>query len=154
MRFFLSVLAVLAFCSAASACDIEAAWACHITVSRAIVVAPPNANAPTIAAYFTIENHGAAADQLTGISTATAASAMLHENVDDNGVMKMLMLEKLDIPAGGKVVMAPAKLHVMLMGPKTAYKIGDDVKFELSFATAGKMQVKAKVMPLSAALGE
>jgi periplasmic copper chaperone A len=144
MRLLLCVLAFLGFCSVA--------WAGDIVVSRAVVVAPPNANAPTVAAYFTIENHGSAPDQLTGISTATATSAMLHENVDDNGVMKMLMLEKLDVPAGGNVVMAPAKLHVMLVGLKAVYKLGDEVVFEVVFAGAGKMQVTAKVVPLSEAL--
>jgi periplasmic copper chaperone A len=105
------------------------AWAGDIVVSRAVVVA-----------------------QLTGISTTTASSAMLHENVDDNGVMKMLMLEKLDIPEGGKVVMGPAKLHVMLMGPKAVYKIGTEVPFEMVFAGAGQLQVMAKVVSLSEAL--
>jgi periplasmic copper chaperone A len=129
------------------------AWAGDIVVTRAIVVTPPYINAPTIAAYFTIENHGAAADQLIGISTASAASAMLHETINSDGVMKMTMLETLDIAAGATVQMQPAQLHVMLVGPKAPYKVGDDVAFELRFATAGKMQVVAKVVPLSAALG-
>jgi periplasmic copper chaperone A len=128
------------------------AWSADIVVTRAIVVAPPNANAPTVAAYFTIENHGAVADQLKSVSTATAAEAMLHENINENGVMKMNMLDHLDIAAGAKIDMKPAGLHVMLMGAKLHYKIGDDVSFELDFAKAGKMQVVAKVVPLSQAL--
>ena len=126
-------------------------WAGDIVVSRAIVVAPPNASAPTIAAYFTIENQGASADQFTGISTATAASAMLHETTNTDGVMKMNMLDHLDIPAGATITMKPAQLHVMLVGPKAPYKVGEDVAFELNFATAGKMLVMAKVVPLSEA---
>jgi periplasmic copper chaperone A len=110
------------------------ALAADIIVTRAVVVAPPNANASTIAAYFTIENHGATADQLTAISTPSAASAMLHETTNTDGVMKMNMLEKLDIAAGATVEMKPAQLHVMLVGPKTRYKTGDDVAFELSFS--------------------
>jgi periplasmic copper chaperone A len=125
------------------------AWAGDIVVSRAIVVAPPNANAPTIAAYFTIENHGPSADQLVGVSTTTAASTMLHENINSDGVMKMVMLDHLDIAAGATITMKPAQLHVMLVGPKAAYKVNDDVAFELNFATAGKMRVTAKVVPLS-----
>jgi periplasmic copper chaperone A len=129
---------------------VPSAWAGNITVTSAIVVAPSNPNASTIAAYFTIENHGAAADELTGISTPSAASAMLHETTNADGVMKMNMLEKLDIAAGATVEMKPAKLHVMLFGPKVRYKIGDDVAFELRFSNAGKMQVMAKVVPLGA----
>jgi periplasmic copper chaperone A len=128
------------------------AWAGDIVVSRAIVVAPPNAKAATIAAYFTLENHGTVADQLIGISTASAASAMLHETTNTDGVMKMTMLEKLDVAAGATVEMKPAQLHVMLVGPKSPYKIGDAVAFELVFAEAGELQVVAKVVPLSQAL--
>jgi periplasmic copper chaperone A len=145
MRGFCFLVALIGFAVSARAGD--------IVVSRAIVVAPASANAATVAAYFTIENHGAAADQLIGISTASAASAMLHETTNSDGVMKMSMLETLDIAAGATVQMKPAQLHVMLVGPKAPYKIGDDVAFELRFATAGKMQVVAKVVPLSAALG-
>jgi periplasmic copper chaperone A len=144
MRLVAVVLVLIGFATSA--------WAGDIVVSRAIVVAPPNINAPTIAAYFTIENHGATADQLIGISTASAASAMLHETTNSDGVMKMNMLEKLDIAAGATVQMKPAQLHVMLVGPKAPYKAGDDVAFELVFATAGKMQVVAKVVPLSEVL--
>jgi periplasmic copper chaperone A len=143
MRFLFAVLVCVAGL-------LSPVLAADIVVSRAIVVAPPNANAPTAAAYFTIENHGAAVDQLIGISTTTAASAMLHETTNVDGVMKMNMLEKLEIAAGATVEMKPAQLHVMLVGPKAPYKIGEDVAFELSFATAGKMQVMAKVVPLSA----
>ncbi len=144
IRIFTVLLALIGFATSA--------WAGDIVVSRAIVVAPPNASAPTIAAYFTIENHGAVADQLTAISTVTAAQAMLHENINDNGVMKMNMLDHLQIAAGAVVEMKPAHLHVMLMGAKAPYKIGDDVAFEMVFAKAGKMQVMAKVVPLSQAL--
>lgn len=126
------------------------AWAGNIAVTRAIVVAPPNANAQSVAAYFTIENHGMEADQLVGIITATAASAMIHETTNTDGVMKMDMLDHLSIPAGATITMKPAQLHVMLAGPKAAYKVGDDVAFDLDFKMAGKMQVTAKVVPLSA----
>ena len=143
------MMRILCICLALTSLS-TSVWAGDIVVSRAIVVAPPNANAPTIAAYFTIENHGDVADQLASISTATAANAMLHENIDDNGVMKMNMLDHLDIPAGTTITMKPAQLHVMLLGPKAPYKVGDDVPFELNFAAAGKMQMTAKVVPLSA----
>lgn len=129
------------------------AWAGDMVVSRAIVVAPPNANAPTLAAYFTIENLGAAADQLTEISTSAAASAMLHETTTSNdGVMKMNMLDQLEIAAGTTVEMKPAQLHVMLVGPTNPIRAGAEVVFDLTFAHAGKMQVTAKVVALSQAL--
>jgi copper(I)-binding protein len=64
--------------------------------------------------------------------------------------MKMDLLEKLEIAADATVAMKPAQLHVMLVGLKAPYKVGDDVPFELNFMTTGKMQVIAKVVPLSA----
>ena len=142
MRFVFAVLVcVVGFVVQALAGD--------IVISRAIVVAPPNANALAVAAYFTIENHGSVVDQLIGVTTVTAANAMLHENINTDGVMKMNMLDHLDIPAGATVTMKPAELHVMLTGPKVPYKVGEEAAFELTFARAGQIEVTAKVVPLS-----
>jgi periplasmic copper chaperone A len=125
------------------------AWATDITVSRAILVASPNPNATTLAAYFTIENNGSALETLTGITTEAAASTMLHETTNVDGIMKMQMLDRFDILPGATLDMKPAKIHVMLVGPKRPLRVGSDVVFDLIFAPGGKIQVVAKIVPLS-----
>ena len=145
-RLVLLVLSYLVFCPLALAGDGD------IVISRAVVAAPPSLDAPSAAAYFTIENHGAAADVLTGIATPVVTEAMLHETTNDNGVMRMNMLDKIEIPPGGKIKMAPAKLHVMLVGEKAPYTLGAEVPFDLVFAKAGALHVVAKVVSLSTVL--
>ena len=49
---------------------------------------PTASNATVAAAYFTITDN-ARPDRLIGISTPVAASAELHETINDNGIMKM-----------------------------------------------------------------
>jgi len=70
------------------------------------------------AAYFVVENPSATADRLVGISSDQAERAELHETIDDGGVMRMVPRpEGLDVPAGGRLELAPGGAHVMLVNP-------------------------------------
>jgi len=70
------------------------------------------------AAYFVVENPGATADRLLGIASDQAERAELHETIDDGGVMRMVPRpEGLDVPAGGRLELAPGGAHVMLVNP-------------------------------------
>lgn len=70
------------------------------------------------AAYFVVENPGATADRLVGITSSQAERAELHETIDDGGVMRMVPRpEGLDVPAGGRLELAPGGAHVMLVNP-------------------------------------
>jgi periplasmic copper chaperone A len=99
----------------------------------------------TGAVYLSIMNMGKDNDQLIGISTPVAESAMLHKSKDDNGVMKMEMLDQLDIPAGTTIDILPGKMHIMLLGLKSQLKLGDHVPLELVFKKSGKISVDAVV---------
>ncbi len=99
----------------------------------------------TGAVYLSIMNMGKDNDQLIGISTPVAESAMLHKSKDDNGVMKMEMLDQLDIPAGVTIDILPGEMHIMLLGLKSQLKLGDHVPLELVFKKSGKISVDAVV---------
>ena len=99
----------------------------------------------TGAVYLSIMNMGKDTDQLIGISTPAAESTMLHKSNDENGVMKMEMLDQLEIPAGATVDILPGHMHIMLMGLKAPLKIGDQVLLELEFKKSGKISVDAIV---------
>ncbi|MDE2445109.1 MAG: copper chaperone PCu(A)C [Alphaproteobacteria bacterium] len=101
--------------------------------------------ATTGAAYLDIINMGKEADNLLRISTPAADMAMLHESKDENGVMKMEMLDKLEIPAGATVKISPGHLHIMLMGLKAPLKEGDHVALDLVFEKASNVKVDAVV---------
>lgn len=99
----------------------------------------------TGAVYLSIMNMGKDIDQLIGISTPAAENAMLHKSNDENGVMKMEMLDQLEIPAGATIDVLPGHMHIMLMGLKAPLKIGDHVPLELEFKRSGKVSADAIV---------
>jgi copper(I)-binding protein len=49
------------------------------------------------------------------------------------------------LPAGGGVRFEPGGLHLMLMQPKSALKVGDSVHFLLRFADGSALDVVAPV---------
>lgn len=98
------------------------------------------------AAYFVLENHGAA-DRLLSVATPAAEMAELHASMENaDGVMQMLPLDEgVEIPAHGSVAFAQGGSHVMLMGLRESLKAGDVVSLTLSFAGQGAVVVQAPV---------
>lgn len=106
----------------------------------------PPPNAPAAAVYFTLKNSGKQPDKLLSVSTPRAAEAMLHQNIDNNGVMQMRAAEAgIALPAGATVEFKPGGLHVMLMGIKQALQNGQVFPLTLNFARAGKVTVPVVV---------
>ena len=123
----------------------SSAFAGDILVMDAVAAASPTPQTTNGAAYLSIMNKGKQADALLGFSTPSAGSAMLHESKDENGVMKMIMMDQLDIPAGATVDIRPGHLHIMLEGLKQPLKVGDLVLLDLQFQKAGHILVDAMV---------
>ena len=105
--------------------------------------------AKTGAAYVTITDRGQP-DQLTGASTPVAASAELHESMDDMGMMKMRPMAGLALPTGKPVKLAPGGYHLMLMGLKAPLKAGDTFPMTLLFQHAPPQTVTVTVEPIGA----
>ena len=94
--------------------------------------APPGIQ--TLAGYFVIENHGTAPAVLTGGGSAAFGHIMMHRTVTEHGMASMQHLDRLEVPAGGKVAFEPATYHLMLMTPTKPLKVGDKVEIRLAFA--------------------
>ena len=116
-----------------------------VMVMGAFARASAMPSAKTGVVYMKLMNQAAAADQLVGIGTQAAASAELHQSVEENGVIKMLPLVALEIPAGGSVDLKPGGYHIMLMGLKAPLKKGGMVMLQLKFEHAGLVDVMANV---------
>lgn len=97
------------------------------------------------AAFMTLTNSGAAADDLVSASTPVAANAELHTHIMDGDVMRMRQVPVIDVPAGGSVALKPGGLHVMLLGLKAPLKEGETFPLTLNFAKAGTMTVNVPV---------
>jgi periplasmic copper chaperone A len=109
------------------------------------VWARPTAGASTTgAAYFTVTSK-TAPDHLVAVSTPVAATAELHETIDDHGVMQMRPVPSIALEPGKPVTFKPGSYHVMLTGLKSPLKAGDSFPLTLTFEHAPPVTVIAKV---------
>jgi len=108
--------------------------------------APPSlAGAHNGAAYFTLMNHGDAADRLIALSTPVAGKAELHREEMTNGVMRMRPTGPLTLAPNGMIELKPGGVHVMLLELKQPLKPGEHFPLTLTFEKAGTMTLEATV---------
>ncbi len=131
----LTIAAILAFAKGANAGDIVVAdiSATHLKGAR------------TGAVYFTLTNQGPDFDALIGISSDVAEEVMLHESKNEDDVMRMLMVERLEIKPGEKIDLRTSGMHVMLSGLKAPLNAGQSVTLHLMFEKSGTVDVTAVV---------
>jgi copper(I)-binding protein len=66
----------------------------------------------------------------------------------------MVTLSRIEIPARGKVLLAPGFYHLMLKGLRRRLAIGDTVSLELWFAPDDTLKVRAPVLRYTDAVNE
>lgn len=97
--------------------------------------------------YVLIENKGAAADRLTGISADIADKAEVRQiNTSSGGLTDKPVAGGLPISAGDKVALAPGGYHLVLLNTKAALKKGSRQTINLEFEKAGKTPVAFDVL--------
>jgi periplasmic copper chaperone A len=134
--------------SAAKARAAAVAAKANIDVGEAWTRATPG-NATTAAVYLKIASNKDA-DRLVGIEVAAAQTVEMHDEVSQNGTVKMTALPTLAVPAGGVVNFAPGGRHVMLTGVKGPLKEGDSFIMTLKFDKAGTESTAVKVLGAAA----
>jgi hypothetical protein len=102
------------------------------------------------AAYFTVENRGAAADRLTGVSSPAAGMSEIHVVEEEAGVMRMRPAGALEILPGGRLDLSAGGAHVMLMQLREPLVEGGTLTLELTFERAGTATVEAPILGLAA----
>jgi len=89
------------------------------------------------AAYMTITS--ASDTSLIKVESSASDSIEIHSMSMENGIMKMRMLEQLDLKAKTPNKLAPGGFHLMLFDLKNPLKAGETVSFSLHFKNeAGK----------------
>ena len=120
------------------------AWAQGVQVENAWARATA-ASAMSGGVFLTVTDTGAP-DRLVGASTPVAATAELHETIDDNGVMRMRPVAGgLALETGKPVVLKPGSYHLMLMGLRRQLKPGDNFPISLTFEKAGTVTATVTV---------
>lgn len=125
---------------AAGALRVENAWA-----------APTPGGVEVSAGYLTVVNGTAAEDALVGASSPRAARVEVHEMTMEGGVMQMRAVERLVIPAGGSLELAPSGRHLMFFGVTQPFAEGETIPVTLTFEHAGTIEVALPVQRAGAA---
>jgi hypothetical protein len=112
-------------------------------VHGAFAFAPPTES--EAAGYFTIMNRGRQPDTLIAVTSPIAAGAMLHGQVPDGGMVRMVHLDAPVIPARDSFVLTPGGTHLMLMTLEQLPRPGDTIAVTLTFARAGTVNVRMPV---------
>ncbi len=98
---------------------------------------------PISAAYLTIENHSDAPDALLAASCSCAGTVELHTMKQEGERMKMERVERIEVPAHGKVELAPGGFHIMLFDLKGPLQAEQPLTLTLRFEKAGEVAVVA-----------
>jgi copper(I)-binding protein len=101
------------------------------------------------AAYMTITS--TSDTRLVKVESSASDSVEIHSMSMENGVMKMRMLEQLDLKANTPNKLAPGGFHLMLFDLKKPLKAGETVSFALHFKNqAGKERLVTVSSPILA----
>jgi len=119
---------------AGSLIEVQQAW---------IREAPPTSR--VLAGYMTIINTGDSPAEITGISSPDFAKAELHRTRVVNGVATMVPVESIPVPAGGRVLLEPGGMHLMLFDPARRLKRGDRVRLQVKQSDDTTLDFEARI---------
>ena len=108
----------------------------------------PNPAAPW-AAYFTIQG-GKDAHVVTRVTVDGAERAEIHESKMEGGVMTMVPIERLEIPAREQVVLRSGGKHIMLFGVTDTARQSGHMTVTLHFEGGSDLPVALAFDPAAA----
>jgi hypothetical protein len=91
--------------------------------------------------YFTAANTTTSDIAITGAQSNACGMLMLHQSQNKGGMSGMDMLEKVNIPAGGKIRFAPGGYHLMCTDPTSKLKVGARVPVVLDLSNGVRVVV-------------
>jgi copper(I)-binding protein len=101
------------------------------------------------AAYMTLQS--SENTTLVKAESPAAGAVEIHSMTMNDGVMKMRMLESLELPAGEAVKLAPGGYHLMLFDLAKPLQAGETVEFTLHFKdSAGNTSTMKTQAPVRA----
>ncbi|MGW4954268.1 copper chaperone PCu(A)C [Streptomyces parvulus] len=135
-----AVLALAGCGGSDSGSDSGASGSSGAELSVGAAYIPQPVSASMAAGFLTITNEGDADDELTSV-TSEAGDVTVHETVD--GMMKEV--DRLEIPAHGRLVFRSGGNHLMFEKLKRQPKQGESVTVELHFAQSEPVTVEVPV---------
>ncbi|WP_162178278.1 copper chaperone PCu(A)C [Parvularcula oceani] len=94
-------------------------------------VRPAAPGAMATAGYATLTSE--AGDALVSVRAPGFRAVELHTVIEEDGVSRMRPLDRLALPAGEAVSLAPGGAHLMMMGPEAPLEEGGAVEVTFTF---------------------
>jgi copper(I)-binding protein len=88
---------------------------------------------PMRAGYMQLMNHDGNTATIVSISSDAFKKVEIHQTMNNDGMMSMHQIKTLVLEAHGMISLEPGGMHLMLMKPTRALKIGDEVEILLQF---------------------
>ncbi len=109
-----------------------------------VFAVPPGAK--DTAAFMTLMNTGTATVRVISAKTEAAARVAPMITTKTEGRMGMKDVPYIEVPAGGRTVLAPGGDHLMIYGLKAPLKPGEKVPLVLTLEPGGTMTISAIVL--------
>ena len=116
----------------------------RLVISDASVQPVPPVSTGT-AAYMELTNGGEGAIGLVSVASVCCRAVEMHRSSGSGGFMRMERVHEVVIKEGETVRMAPAGLHIMLIGLKEPVRRGDTVPITLTFRDGSSVTIHARV---------
>ena len=97
------------------------------------------------AAFMTIANSGASDCVLAAVTTPVSPRAELHTHREEAGVMKMLRIDTITVPAGGSHALQRGGDHVMFLDTPQPITEGQALSMTLDFGECGTVPLTVPV---------
>jgi copper(I)-binding protein len=126
------------------ACVIASAVGAAPEARDAWIALGPPGDTPR-AGYLELRNPDAAPIVLSAVRSPAFAKVELHRSERVGDEVRMRAVPRLEVAAGGGVVLAPGGLHLMLFGARSALNAGQRIALTLEFADGTTLTVEAEV---------
>ena len=132
--------------------------AASVAAAEGIAIDDPYARAvppgqPNSAVFMGITNATGSDRALVSAESGASEVVELHTHTMEEGMMKMRKVDKIDLPAGETVALAPGGLHVMLIGLKDQLAPGGEVAVKLTFDDGTSADITAPVREVQPPMG-
>lgn len=100
-------------------------------------------------AFVVVHNPTDQEDRLVSLSSSAAEKTEIHTHEKStDGIMSMVHVPELDVPAGAHIEFQPGGLHIMLIGLAQPLKPDETVEIEFVFEHAGALSLEVPVLSL------
>jgi len=144
MKIFRQFLCVLMLLFASNSAHAHSYKQGDISIGHIWARATPT-GATTAAIYVPLLNNGKETDSLIGASSELASKIEIHQDTNDNGIMKMQKLDAVTLEPNKPVSLRPNGTHLMVFGLKQQLKEGGMFPLTLQFEKAGSIKVEAMI---------